>query len=157
MHISDPWEGKASMAEIVIPTPEHNCEAYRALRIEGLDPVELKLVTDFGYGNLFAGLWDQGEPFVIVEYDIVPWPGAVQALIDCPEPWCTNRYPLHRGNVALSFGIGKYVPTGEAPAEWSRVPWHLLDGSVIPFLNKLFGHSHVHEPPCAHCRREVAA
>jgi hypothetical protein len=146
------------MAErICIPTPELDCPARRALEMEGHEPLMIWTRDPYDYGLYFTTLWASGLPFVIVEHDIIPWPGSVQALIDCPEPWCTHRYPLHRGNVALSFGIGKYVPTGPAPEEWAETPWQQLDGAVVPVLNRLFGRSHVHEPPVAHARRQEAA
>jgi hypothetical protein len=118
----------------------------------GADLLEVECPDPFDYGKLFARLWNRGDPFVIVEHDVIPWPGAIGALIECPELWCTHRYPLHRGNVCLSFGIGKYRPTGPAPEHWAETRWDALDGQVVPHLNKLFGHSHVHEPPVAHAR-----
>lgn len=143
---------------IVIPTPELDSPAARALAMEGFDngddrgrAHEYLCVADTDYGMCFANLWAGGEPFVICEWDIIPWPGALTALLDCPEPWCTHRYPVG-ANLTTSFGIGKYRPTGPADPSWAETPWHLLDGFVVPVLNRLFGRPHVHEPPVAHCR-----
>lgn len=141
---------------IVVPTPELDCPAARALRMEGVAVVERYLPGPLSYGRLFTDLWEGGEPFVIVEWDIIPWPGAVQALLDCPKPWCTYRYPLHRGKLAKSFGIGKYCPSGSAPSNWTSTEWRLLDGAVLPVVQFRLGRQHVHEPPVAHARREPA-
>jgi hypothetical protein len=141
---------------IIVPTPEVPCRAGDALRMEGLEILELMMLRENDYGYRFSEAWDLGSPFVVVEWDIIPWPGAVMALIECDEPYCTHRYPLHRGNVTRGTGIGKYVPQGEAPEIWAQTPWHQLDGEIVPFMNEHYGPPHVHEPPVAHARRELA-
>ena len=148
---------------IVVPTPELDSPAYRALQIEGVyartHPPQLREVltpAPYDYGCLFADLWNAGGSFVVCEWDIIPFPGAVYDLLECPEPWCTHRYPLHQGNLTTSFGIGKYRPPkgDRAPLIWRETPWHLLDSAVLPVLKKrLSVKPHVHEPPVAHARR----
>ena len=142
---------------VVYPSNIVRAPAARALEMEGIvDILEFPCAQPNDYGIYFAGLWDAGAPFVIVEHDIIPWPGAIRALLDCPEPRCTHRYPLHRGNVALSFGIGKYIPEGPAPEHWATTRWDALDGQVVPVLNERLGPPHVHEPPVAHARSTLA-
>lgn len=148
--------------QIVVATPEVDCAAFRALRQEGVGELrESVLEKSVSYGVLFAGLWDAGEPFVLVEWDIVPWPGAIDRLAACEAGWCSHRYPLHlrpdgSANVALSFGIGKFRPLGPAPEEWQTTEWGALDGQVVPILHQRVGRVCVHEPPVAHARRVVA-
>ncbi len=36
--------------------------------------------------------WGEAEPFVNVEHDMVVPPGAIEALEECPEPWCWHCY-----------------------------------------------------------------
>jgi hypothetical protein len=143
---------------ILIPTPELGSVACCALEMEGLDVEEWPCRDDYAYGRMFARFWDRGEPFVVVEWDIIPWPGAVTGLVGCPEPWCSHRYPLAPGlHWTTSFGIGKYAPQGKALAEWRKTPWRLLDGAVIPVLReRLASRPHVHEPPVAHAKRGAA-
>jgi hypothetical protein len=139
---------------IVVPTPKLSSPAWRALRMEGIEDLwEWRCTDPYDYGRWFAYAWDEGEPFVIVEWDVIPWPGAVPGLLDCSSPWCTHAYPLHRGRLATSFGIGKYIPTGPAPDEWRQTEWQQLDGQVVPVLRERLGAPHVHEPPVAHARR----
>jgi hypothetical protein len=121
--------------------------------MEGLVVVETLTVEPCDYGEYFTNMWARGAPFVVCEWDIVPWPGAITRLLECSEPWCTHRYPVG-GNVTTSFGIGKYRPSGPAAEEWARTPWHLLDGLVVPVLRARLGEPHIHEPPVAHVRRE---
>jgi len=147
----EPW------MTVIIPTPESESPAFRALQMEGEDAQEVLCSGSFDYGREFSRLWNLGQPFVICEWDVIPWPGAVAALLDCPESWCNHRYPLHRGKLANSFGIGKYRPSGSALEEWAETPWHLLDGFVVPELLTRIGRPHVHEPPVAHARKVPTA
>lgn len=146
--------------KVVVATPEARggCPAHHALRMEGIPHERHGCNGVHGYGEVFHGLWAAGDPFVLVEYDIVPWPGAVQGMIDCPGGWCAHRYPLHRmpeggTNLNAGFGFVKLRPTGPPLEEWLSTPWHLLDGAVIPVLNSRLGAPHIHEPPVAHARR----
>lgn len=140
---------------IIVATLEENPPAARALRMEGLD-VEESVHTDRtkSYGALFSELWDTGRPFVLVEHDVIPAPGSVQALIDCEHPYCSHRFP-NGGTLLLSFGIGKYKPDGPSPSIWRETDARLLDGAVIPEVRKRLGPPHVHEPPCAHAREHT--
>jgi hypothetical protein len=142
---------------VTVPTPEYLAIATRALRMEGIGVDEELCSEPNDYGRLVADTWDKGRPFIICEHDIIPWPGAVAALAECGTPFCTHKYPLAQGNIARGFGIGKYVPIGRAPAIWRETEWRMLDGEVVPFLLRTFGKAHVHEPPFAHARRELAA
>lgn len=141
---------------VPVPPADHtDGAALKALAMEGFNPIQWRCFGELNYGAMFALTWDLGHPFIVVEHDIVPWPGALRGLLECPEPWCTHAYPLGVGNVTTSFGIGKYTPKGPAPAEWRETPWRLLDGEVIPHLIYLYGESHVHTPPVAHARAEL--
>ena len=60
------------------------------------------------YYNLLAALWKLGESFLIVEHDIVVWPGAVAELENCPEPWCTLPYYCSVGWITDGLGCTKF-------------------------------------------------
>jgi len=49
----------------------------------------------YGYQEFFRGRWAAGESFIVVEHDVVPWPGSLEGLRDCPEPWCAHNFHLH--------------------------------------------------------------
>jgi hypothetical protein len=138
---------------IHVATPQRNAEASRALRAEGVEFEEHVLMGEWEYGSLFYRLWALRQPFVLVEWDVIPSPGTVKALWRCERRWCTHEYHLQPGHLAHSFGIGKYRPLGSPPEEWRRTPWNLLDGAVVPHLHKLAMRPHLHTPPLAHCRR----
>lgn len=105
------------------------------------------------YGRHFADAWD--EPFILCEWDVIPWPGAVAILAACERPWCLHRYPIGRGTPLQwtpSLGLGKYRPQGELPAAARETKWQLLDGVLVPWLHEQYGEPHLHEPPVAHLR-----
>jgi len=70
-------------------------------------------VTDnpWGYPDHLRERWAQGESFINMEHDIVPWPGALHRLIECPEPWCFYGYQTDidfAANGAAPFGLVKF-------------------------------------------------
>jgi len=44
------------------------------------------------YAEYFQARWDERETFISLEHDIVPWPGAIEELVACREPWCFFGY-----------------------------------------------------------------
>ena len=57
-------------------------------------PVVLSSVAagPHAYLDYFQRRWDEGEGFITMEHDIVPWPGAIESLLDCPHEWCFFGY-----------------------------------------------------------------
>lgn len=82
--------------------------AKLALRQDGVEVAYHYLGADDAYYVLLRGLWHAGGGFVIVEHDIVVWPGAVQQLEDCPEPWCVFPYYSSVGWARDALGCTKF-------------------------------------------------
>lgn len=140
---------------VLVSTAREDCVASRALGQEDVAH-EVVLQTDLcGYGRLFTDLWNAGEPFVLLEDDIAPWPGAVRGLIDCPEPWCVHESVVYPGNLLYAIACGKYRPQEPAPESWAKEPWMTLEQPVCAYLSELHGAPHVHRPPVAHVRAEL--
>lgn len=134
-------------------TTDAECPAHWALAQERVHHRIVLNGDGWRYGRSFAQFWNKGEPFIHLEHDIVPWPGAIQELIDCPEPWCVFE-SAYLGKTMIGFGIGKYRPEGRAPKEWSVTDWRCLDGVIVRDLRERFGPECIHNPPVAHARRE---
>lgn len=49
--------------------------------------------SDMAYFDLFEKLWSEKETFIIVEHDVVIWPGALHEMYDCPELFCAYQAP----------------------------------------------------------------
>lgn len=68
--------------------------------------------TDVGddveaYWRLLDRLWRAGDPFAIIEHDIVIDLAALAALRECPNLWCSYPYPLKtNGREQFWHGLG---------------------------------------------------
>lgn len=58
------------------------------------------------YFRLVEKLWSQGACFMLLEQDVVPADGLVEAMWHCPEPWCVGQYPP--GPQACTLGLVKF-------------------------------------------------
>lgn len=105
------------------------------------------------YARLFTELWQRGEGFVLVEHDVVPWPGAITDLKSCPRELCTFEYPSggawcrSLGCVKFSDSLVQRIPFD---VEWQNRAWDELDGAVFATLQEV--EVHVHTPPVAHVK-----
>ena len=146
---------------IVVPALSHGEPAEQALRMENLLPeVHLVAGDDFAYGRLLKRCWHDGATycvsFAVVEHDVVPWPGALQKLWECPEPYCGYCYLLGRGQIGGALGCvrfaGDFLRANPGAAdEWDRVPWYALDGHIATTMRRLgLDDYHIHEPPVGH-------
>jgi hypothetical protein len=103
-----------------------------------------KLEGPFGYCSYFAERWDEGETFINVEHDTVPWPGAIEALLECSEDWCgygtrpyelwhfdsPNLAPLNSVDLAcVKFSDRSILKTQNCwddPVDWTLCDVHLF-------------------------------
>jgi hypothetical protein len=111
----------------------------------------VKLERDLSYDQLFRELWDKAEPFILVEHDIVPWPGAVQELWACPEPWCGFPYSVF-GQLKSYLGCTKFNPSqlGECPLPDELQSWQVMDRKIEAGMLKRGHKGHLHSPAVSH-------
>lgn len=148
---------------IAVPHPAglDYCPAGQALAQEGLAPTVVDLEDDEAYSRLLAAAWRQGE-FVVVEHDVVPWPGAIRELWDCPELYCAFEYPHGRGTLAAALGCTRFserLTRGwpNLPERWEGRPWIEMDVRVLGAVYEATGvEGHVHGPPVGHARKRIA-
>lgn len=149
--------------KVLVPTPEKNCAASLALRMEGIEHDEHVCTGDYGYSLVVAEYWGSGEGFIIVEHDVVPWPGALQQMWDCASSWCGYPYPLHVGRLCDTYGMGCIKFDSRIVNMWPDLPmkfgwimreWRSLDALVAESITYMsYPHSwHKHYPPVAHAR-----
>jgi hypothetical protein len=106
------------------------------------------------YGRLLRWLWQEEETVVIVEHDIVPWPGAVEELYNCMGMWCSCSY-LYAGGYGLYHGLGCTKISGNLmralPHLWDGdLEWFSLDQRLL-FAARTIGYEpHPHRPPVIH-------
>lgn len=134
-----------------------DCPAHQALAAEGISHDVLICTGTTGYAMNLSTLWGMGEGFVLVEHDVVPWPGAVQELTDCESDWCRFRYPKG-GRLIRSLGCCKFSErlTKEHPGlpeRWQGEPWWTVENSMLLAVSQaLSGESCTHSPPVAHVK-----
>lgn len=109
------------------------------------EPLNTDLVSDFAYDRLFRKLWAEGQPFILVEHDILPWPGALLQMWECDRPWCACPYYIF-GEFRTQLGCTKFdpvklgkCPLPDEPVHWSRLDWAVITG----LLNRDSGHLHL--------------
>jgi hypothetical protein len=124
---------------------------------EPYNPEYVPLVGDDAYRQLMHRLWQEGEPFVIVEHDIIPWPGAIEELFACSCAWGAYSYKLHGGiGIYHGFGCTKITPElmDATPCIWSQpAHWNTLDQRLW-FAARAKGlEPHPHRPAVTHLSR----
>lgn len=141
---------------IVVATPAEDCPAVRALTAEGLKFEVGLCVEPNDYGKLLTKYWKLGETFILVEWDIVPWPDAIRQLFMCDHDCCRYAYPYdgmlkaHLGCVKFSSDLVKESKHLPEEWQWYNTPWDALWG-YVPIT-----HAHEHWPAVAHCKAIAA-
>jgi hypothetical protein len=118
---------------------------------QGIRPRLIKMERDFSYDLLLRGLWKEQKPFILVEHDIIPWPGALKELWMCSEPWCGFPYHIF-GELRSYLGCTKFNPLllGECPLPNDLQDWHVLDKVVERALMTRGCMGHIHMPAVTH-------
>lgn len=129
-----------------------------ALEREGEEFELVLMKTKFSYSHLIYDLFSKGEGFILLEHDVVPWPGAIKELRNCKEDWCTHKYPFaanaHRwalGCIKLSDDVVKF---GRIAENLLSKEWNQVDGTLVPAIIKYTGikKPHIHHPDFAHVK-----
>lgn len=115
---------------IVVPWVGPNGLRAQTLDAAAASGFEVKLVEMFGqddYHNLIADLWHDRETFIVIEQDIVPHPGAIKELVECPQPWCAFAYDYppfgqYAGMGCAKFGAALIAQFPDAMTETAT--WH---------------------------------
>lgn len=157
---TDKWHEDDVKPNIVVPfandvtDPSTHDAMRRNLEMQGLAPRYERLVGDYDYDRLFRRLWAAGEPFILVEHDVLPWPGAVQQLWTCERPWCAFEYFM-LGELRVALGCTKFDPRrlGPCPLPDEAHDWRHMDWHVIDTLTTRYECAHLHEPAVSHLNR----
>ena len=143
---------------VVIASPEADAPAARALRQEQVPHEVILTEDDHAYGRLLERLWREHTGFVLLEWDIVPWPGAIRELWHCPLPFCQHRY-AYAGELKMHMGCVKFsglftskhrgIPFEQ---QWPQQHWSELAGHVTAWIANRVERPHEHWPAFAHCK-----
>ena len=142
-------------SDVLIPALGPDCPAACALAREGV-PTHVEIMQDdLHYGRLLAENW-RGD-VIVLEHDVVPWVGAMDAISDCSEPWCVYRYPFAPNAIRWALGCLRVnselvAAHPDLPERWSGVVWNQLDAAVVAALSSVAEGPHFHDPPLAHVK-----
>jgi len=127
-------------------------------RFPEIDPVD-----PYAYARTFRQWWDGQGTLLWVEQDIVPPPGAFQAMLDCAEPWCSYEYHCNTATPAWGLGLCKFVdwmqidtPTlGEQASRdyrgfQDRMHYAALNERIQQLADHMGYKVHLHEPRAEH-------
>lgn len=115
----------------------------------------IKMSDDEAYVRYFEERWAEGETFINVEHDVVPWPGAIEELWKCPEPWCAHGYMPYDDLTSDSYSVflgcakisGKLIQA--LPNCWKEKPtrhWNNCDGQLTQYARARGFNVHQHHP-----------
>lgn len=124
---------------------------------------------DWSYLNYFKQRWLEGETFINIEHDVVPWLGAIEEIWNCPHDWCCFTYycmpgephppPTPIGLVKFSEAFIKQIPDvwkihKDTYYEWAHkldpdgvtCTWNFLDYFVYEYAKDRGISPHEHWP-----------
>ena len=107
------------------------------------------------YGELLADLWRGGSGFIVLEHDVVPYEGALEAITCCPEPWCGYSYRPNGGisSFFCNLGCTKFAaPMVQAVPDAldCEHPWTVSDAYLSQALTRAGYRPHRHTPDVEH-------
>jgi hypothetical protein len=133
---------------VVCPYTQLHPEADAALTAHAPNAERIDVSrSDMAYGLLLLDLWWSGEPFCIIEHDVVIGAETLPRFEGCPEPWCVDgtafecvrfRSEKLRPDLFADQVIG---PPHESPLRWDR-----LSNTVDLALYDRGERVHQHEP-----------
>lgn len=109
------------------------------------------------YAYVLGALWKAGDEFCIVEHDVVPWPGALDALKSCPHLWCAYWFPFAANAIRPALGCLRVSEDlielyPDLWRKWAGAEWNDLDGAFYTAIQPLADRPHRHHPDVAHCK-----
>lgn len=109
---------------------------------------------DDSYRKLLQYLWQGGETVVLIEQDVVPWPGAIEELHGCCGLWCSCSY-LYNGCLSLFHMLGCVKLSADLmrllPELWDEPGhWSTLDTRLYHAAMAKGEVAHPHRPPVIH-------
>lgn len=146
---------------IVVPFTEVHPQTRTWLSLSE-HPVEYEYVghSPLAYSELLRQLWESKQGFVICEHDMRPTYEVLNAMIFCPEPFCsasydwgTNRGPA-MGLVKFSTAFIRRYPFAARQlhgVSWKQMDWVFIRKVLAADLGEF---PHVHLPAIKHLNPE---
>jgi hypothetical protein len=138
----------------VVPYRTLHPVTQMVLSVEPFPIRYVHLPEEDSYRQLMQQLWREGETVVIVEHDIVPWPGAIEELYGCMGQWCAFSYRLF-GGLGIFHGLGCCKISSplmkKLPNLWDEpTKWDVLDQKLYFAAREVGQEVHHHRPAVVH-------
>src|SRR6185436_8277734 len=78
------------------------------LRIQYVQPEVVKVDTGDAYWKMLRDAWEDGREFMVVEHDVMVWPGSVAFLFSCDMDWCVLPTLCHGRMYTTSLGAMRF-------------------------------------------------
>lgn len=106
------------------------------------------------YRQVLQALWMHRNDVIIVEQDIVPWPGSLEELWSCMGEWCGFSYKLF-GGYGVFHGLGctkiRRSLMAKLPTLWDEpCKWDVLDQRLLFAAREIGVEPHHHRPSVIH-------
>lgn len=156
---------KAALAEalthdpiVIAPYVHSYPEHVEAINHVGYPVTRIPCPEEDSYYKLLVALYKTGKPLVVIEHDMIPRPTDVQALLDCPEPWCGFLYTHRYQRKKACLGLTKLNMHDKLPKIFKNVShdWRYLDGTLEAMLWVEGMTIHEHLPEAVHINPLVA-
>lgn len=122
----------------------------------------IKMVKDTDYPDWLNKMFLAGNPFIVVEHDVVPHQNAIQNLIKCPHDWCAFGYSEDDDFYSTGTPYFGCVKFGKKLIEKNRDVWQKMENKIWSLVDVHF-HAyakrqftcHQHYPPVKHIKVEI--
>lgn len=124
--------------KVIVPTTGLRPATMLYINDKVVDPGAEYEVVDvssdhWAYTRVLEKRWSEGESFVLLEHDVVPWPGAITSVWNCPYPWCFYGYTPNIDlveNGCAPFGLVKISDKliSDFPEVWSKMREYYEEG-----------------------------
>ena len=146
------------MTKTIVPYTKLHPLVKEVILQSAYKPQFIQMTDDDAYWRMFCDIWEKRTPVLIIEHDIIPWPGAVQEIINCPCHWCSNTYKMRGGfGINHAFGFTKFDEKfmEDLPDVWTQVEstnWKHLDAQLCEIAKREGLTPHPHRPPVTHLK-----
>jgi len=148
-------------AKVIVPYTRDISLLRAVMRDEGHDVWFIRMRGEHDYWQLLRDVWAAQKTVVVIEHDILVWPGAIDELLACPCMWCSNSYriQLHdgRAGVGLHHALGCTKLSADLmrliPDAFDAMPsrhWQRLDAQLCRAAYEVCQCPHPHRPPVIH-------
>ncbi len=141
----------------MIYVPYTKIQPATEIALIGYEYTPVKVSGKYGYSTYFKQLWSEGQTFINLEHDCVPWAGAIESLRECERDWCVFDYslPVHRMRSleaevnGLPLGLMKIGASviAQTPGCWDKlIDWSYCDQHLTKYLISKGLQVHQHYP-----------